>query len=103
MARPPWLGIPWVATAASTQPLRTPGPGPRLGHRERPKADMERPHACPHEPDLLLPRADHLLAIPECGLQGEPVGHAPKDVGHARRRVGTEVRHPPGRLVHNHY
>src|SRR5262249_56504496 len=103
MTRPPRFIIPRGGPAVSHQPPLAPAPGPPLGHRERPQADVERPHAGPHEPYLLLPRAHDLLAIPERGLQGEPIGHAPEDVGHARRRVGTEVRHPPGRLVHDHY
>ena len=36
------------------QVIRGPVPGPRLGHRERPRAQVERPDVARHRPDLLL-------------------------------------------------
>ncbi|MCP6756715.1 hypothetical protein NL533_34330, partial [Klebsiella pneumoniae] len=57
-------------------------PRPRLGHRERPQAQVERAHARPHEPHLLPTRADDLFHVPERCLQAEPIRHQSQDVRH---------------------
>src|SRR5512143_1308966 len=68
------------------QLLLRPAPGPGLGERERPEADVEGTEVRPHEPHLLLARPDDLLAIAEGRLQGEPVGHRRADLGRVRIR-----------------
>src|SRR5262249_30058914 len=87
---------------AIDQLLLRPTPGPRLGHRERPEADVECTDVCPHEPHLLLAGPDDLLAISERGLQRESIGDRREHLGHGRIRVGAEEGRPSVRLVHQH-
>src|SRR5262245_49382656 len=61
-----------TASRAVHQLLVLAAPGPCLGHRERPQADVERPDVRPDEPHLLLARPDDLLALAEGDLQAEP-------------------------------
>src|SRR5437764_651608 len=57
MTRPPPAIVPGTG-GAIRQFTGLAAPRPRLGHGERPAADVERTHARPQEPRLLLPRAD---------------------------------------------
>src|SRR5690348_14771860 len=64
VARPARRAVPRRGRAVH-QPLLLAAPGPRLGQRVRPQADVERPDARPDEPHLLLAGTDDLLALAE--------------------------------------
>src|SRR5262245_66338056 len=100
MARPPQVVVPRAGRPVGYQPGLIPPPGPPLGQRERPQAQVERSYVRPVEPGLLLTRPYYLLAVAEGGFQGEAPGHATEDVSHGRRRVRTAERDPAHRLVH---
>ena len=57
---------------------------------------MERPDVRPEEPHLLLTRPDDLFAIAEGDLQAEAIRDGRQDISDRGRRVGAEVRQPPG-------
>src|SRR5262249_46247100 len=102
VARPPRLVVPRGGSPVAHQPILVPAPRPRLGHRERPEAQVEGAHARPHEPDLLLACPDHLLTVLERPLQAEPLGHHGElrrrrsRPGRCRSRRPTRAARPPG-------
>ena len=58
-------------------------PGPHLGHRQRPGAQVEAPHVRGQAAHLLLARADHLLEIPEARLDGSVMMPSKVELGRA--------------------